>query len=32
MGIGQYMTYGQCENYEVAKAQRLLPYGTGGRL
>lgn len=26
-GIGQFMTYGQCENYEIAKAQNLLPMG-----
>ncbi len=26
-GIGQYMTYGQCENADVALAERLLPMG-----
>ena len=26
-GIGYYMTYGQCENADVVKAQRLLPMG-----
>jgi predicted homoserine dehydrogenase-like protein len=26
-GYGHYMTYGQCENAEVAAAQRLLPIG-----
>lgn len=26
-GIGYYMTYGQCENAEVARAQNLLPMG-----
>jgi predicted homoserine dehydrogenase-like protein len=26
-GLGQYMTYGQCENYETAKAENLLPMG-----
>ena len=26
-GIGWYMTYGQCENYDVARAQNLLPIG-----
>jgi predicted homoserine dehydrogenase-like protein len=26
-GIGHYMTYGQCENYEVSRLERLLPLG-----
>lgn len=26
-GLGYYMTYGQCENYDVARAQNLLPMG-----
>jgi predicted homoserine dehydrogenase-like protein len=26
-GIGHYMTYGQCENAEVVRAERLLPMG-----
>ncbi len=26
-GLGHYMTYGQCENYEIAKAENLLPMG-----
>jgi len=26
-GMGYYMTYGQCENAEVARAQHLLPMG-----
>lgn len=26
-GIGDYMTYGQCENAEIAQAQNLLPMG-----
>ncbi len=26
-GIGYYMTYGQCENADVVRAQRLLPMG-----
>jgi predicted homoserine dehydrogenase-like protein len=26
-GIGQYMTYGQCENADVALAEKLLPMG-----
>ena len=26
-GIGYYMTYGQCENYDVARAENLLPMG-----
>ncbi|MES1026031.1 Gfo/Idh/MocA family oxidoreductase [Gloeocapsa sp. BRSZ] len=26
-GIGEYMTYGQCENADVVQAQRLLPMG-----
>ena len=26
-GIGWYMTYGQCENADVARAQNLLPIG-----
>lgn len=26
-GIGWYMTYGQCENYDLARAQNLLPIG-----
>jgi predicted homoserine dehydrogenase-like protein len=26
-GIGQYMTYGLCENYDVSRAQGLLPMG-----
>jgi predicted homoserine dehydrogenase-like protein len=26
-GLGHYMTYGQCENYETAKAENLLPMG-----
>jgi predicted homoserine dehydrogenase-like protein len=26
-GIGYYMTYGQCENAEVAHAEHLLPMG-----
>jgi predicted homoserine dehydrogenase-like protein len=26
-GIGHYMTYGQCENYDAAAAGRLLPMG-----
>lgn len=26
-GIGQYMTYGQCENSDVMRAERLLPMG-----
>lgn len=26
-GLGYYMTYGQCENYEVAKKENLLPMG-----
>ena len=26
-GMGFYMTYGQCENYETARAQNLLPIG-----
>jgi predicted homoserine dehydrogenase-like protein len=26
-GIGQYMTYGQCDNSDVALAERLLPMG-----
>jgi len=29
-GIGNYMTYGQCENAEVALAERLLPMGLAG--
>ena len=33
-GIGYYMTYGQCENYDVARAENLLPMGLaeGSRL
>ena len=33
-GLGWYMTYGQCENYGVARAERLLPIGIaeGARL
>jgi predicted homoserine dehydrogenase-like protein len=26
-GIGCYMTYGQCENYDVARTEKLLPMG-----
>jgi predicted homoserine dehydrogenase-like protein len=26
-GIGYYMTYGQCENYQTARSQNLLPMG-----
>jgi predicted homoserine dehydrogenase-like protein len=26
-GLGYYMTYGQCENYDVVRAQNLLPMG-----
>jgi predicted homoserine dehydrogenase-like protein len=26
-GLGWYMTYGQCENYETVRAQNLLPMG-----
>jgi predicted homoserine dehydrogenase-like protein len=26
-GLGWYMTYGQCENYDIAKAENLLPMG-----
>lgn len=26
-GLGHYMTYGQCENYETARAENLLPMG-----
>jgi predicted homoserine dehydrogenase-like protein len=26
-GLGQYMTYGQCENYDVVRAENLLPIG-----
>ena len=26
-GIGQYMTYGQCEDSEITRAERLLPMG-----
>ncbi len=26
-GIGYYMTYGQCENYDLARAENLLPMG-----
>lgn len=26
-GLGCYMTYGQCENYDTAKAENLLPMG-----
>jgi predicted homoserine dehydrogenase-like protein len=26
-GLGHYMTYGQCENYEAAKTENLLPMG-----
>ena len=26
-GIGEYLTYGQCENYEVSRRQHLLPMG-----
>ena len=26
-GLGHYMTYGQCENYDTAKAENLLPMG-----
>ena len=26
-GIGYYMTYGQCENYDTARAENLLPMG-----
>ena len=26
-GIGYYMTYGQCENYDVVQSQNLLPMG-----
>jgi predicted homoserine dehydrogenase-like protein len=26
-GMGWYMTYGQCENYDVARSQNLLPIG-----
>ena len=26
-GLGHYMTYGQCENYDAAKAENLLPIG-----
>ena len=26
-GMGYYMTYGQCENSEVVRAQNLLPIG-----
>ena len=28
-GIGFYMTYGQCENHEAARAENLLPMGLG---
>ncbi|WP_333834495.1 NAD(P)H-dependent oxidoreductase [Rubrimonas sp.] len=33
-GLGWYMTYGQCENYDVVRAQNLLPIGLaeGARL
>ena len=26
-GLGHYMTYGQCENSDVVRAQNLLPIG-----
>ena len=26
-GMGYYMTYGQCENYQIARSQKLLPMG-----
>jgi len=26
-GMGYYMTYGQCENYQIARSQNLLPIG-----
>jgi predicted homoserine dehydrogenase-like protein len=26
-GIGYYMTYGQCENADIARAENLLPMG-----
>lgn len=26
-GIGYYMTYGQCENYDIARGENLLPMG-----
>jgi predicted homoserine dehydrogenase-like protein len=26
-GLGHYMTYGQCENYDVVRAENLLPIG-----
>ena len=26
-GMGYYMTYGQCENYQIARSQNLLPMG-----
>ncbi|HEY5892212.1 MAG TPA: Gfo/Idh/MocA family oxidoreductase [Chthoniobacterales bacterium] len=26
-GIGGYLTYGECENYEISRAQNLLPQG-----
>lgn len=26
-GLGYYMTYGQCENYDVARSEQLLPMG-----
>jgi predicted homoserine dehydrogenase-like protein len=26
-GLGGYMLYGQCENAETVRAERLLPYG-----
>ena len=29
-GIGNYMTYGQCENAEASLAERLLPMGLAG--
>ncbi|WP_316977038.1 NAD(P)H-dependent oxidoreductase [Shumkonia mesophila] len=29
-GIGHYMTYGQCENADIARSERLLPMGIAG--
>ena len=29
-GLGEYMTYGQCENYELARRENLLPMGIAG--
>lgn len=29
-GVGHYLTYGQCENADVARSERLLPMGIAG--